>query len=222
VSGATDPDELSAPHLDGTVVAVLALVLVLTPFQAAAEEYVFRGYVLQLVGSWTRFAAIPIVVSVPLFAAGHTYSFWGLVDVGIFGLTAAWLAIRTGGLEAGIAAHAANNIVLMVVEALGIVPGSDDGGPVDLVPTLISSALMVVVVGRLATRLGISTTREAIAPPPPPVPPMWPPPPYAYPPVAWGPPPPLAPAARPEPVPAAALHPHTPDYPGELPEGWRG
>ncbi len=102
----------------------------------------FRGYILQLVGSWTRFAIIPVVVSVPLFVAGHTYELWGLVDVGIFGLTAAVLTIRTGGLEAGIAAHTANNVVLFVLDALGMISATDDSGagPLDLIPTIISSA----------------------------------------------------------------------------------
>lgn len=162
-----EPSEVGAAHVDGSVVAVLVLVLLLTPFQATAEEYVFRGYVLQLVGSWTRFAWIPVVVSVPIFAAGHTYNFWGLVDVGIFGLTAAYLTILTGGLEAGIAAHTANNVVLMIVQALGMITISEDGGPVDLIPTIVTSLTMVVLVRWLARRVGIVRTRDPIPPPPP-------------------------------------------------------
>lgn len=232
----TDPSEVASPELSTKAFVAVGLVLLLTPFQAAAEEYVFRGYVLQLVGSWTRFAIIPVLVSVPLFVSGHDYELWGLVDVGIFGLTAAVLTIRTGGLEAGIAAHTANNVVLLVLDALGMMSASDDGeyGPVDLIPTIISSVVFLVWVDWLARRGDIQRTRPPIAPPPPPPAPMWPPPPYAFwwpppqqaPPQWYPAPPPVAalaqqPAPPPVPVPAApALHPRTPDYPGELPPGW--
>jgi membrane protease YdiL (CAAX protease family) len=243
----TDPAEIGSPEVSTRAIVAIGLILLITPFQAAAEEYVFRGYVLQLVGSWTRFAIIPVIVSVPLFVAGHAYEFWGLVDVGIFGLTAAVLTIRTGGLEAGIAAHTANNVVLFVLDALGMLSATDDGGagPLDLIPTIISSIVFLAWVDWLARRQGLQRTRAPIPPPPPPQAPMWPPPPYAYwwppvqqppqpqwypapPPVpvppqqAWPPPQPLpAPPAPPSPVPAApVLHPGTPDYPGELPPGW--
>ncbi|KQV74713.1 hypothetical protein ASC61_06680 [Aeromicrobium sp. Root344] len=224
----TDPAEVSAPHVSTRAIVAIGLVLLLTPFQAAAEEYVFRGYVLQLVGSWTRFAAIPVIVSVPLFVAGHEYELWGLVDVGIFGLTAAVLTIRTGGLEAGIAAHTANNVVLFVLDALGMISATDDtdAGPTDLIPTIISSVALLVLVEWAARRHDLQRTRAPIPPPPPPQAPMWPPPPYAYwwPRVqqAWPPVQPPPQQAWPAPVPprTPTVHPATPDYPGELPPGW--
>lgn len=187
---ATDPAEVSGPELSTRAIVAIGLVLLLTPFQAAAEEYVFRGYILQLVGSWTRFAIIPVIVSVPLFVAGHAYELWGLIDVGIFGLMAAVVTIRTGGLEAAIAAHTANNVVLFVLDALGMISSSDDSGAgaVDLIPTVISSAVFLVWVEWERRRQGLESTRPPIPPPPAP---MWPPPPYAYwwPPPQWYPPP---------------------------------
>ncbi len=237
----TDPSEVSAPDISTRALVAIGLVLLLTPFQAAAEEYVFRGYILQLVGSWTRFAIIPIIVSVPLFVAGHAYELWGLVDVGIFGLTAAVLTIRTGGLEAGIAAHTANNVVLFVLDALGMISATDDSGagPLDLIPTIISSAVFLAWVEWAARRQRLERTRPPIEPPPtPPTPPapMWPPPPYAYwwPPAQQAPPPQWQQPAPPQPprpanvpvtppnVPAGSgMHPETPPYPGDLPPDWR-
>jgi membrane protease YdiL (CAAX protease family) len=229
VAAATDPAEVQAPSgVDGTVVLAIVLVLLVTPLQAAAEEYVFRGYLLQLVGSWTRFATIPVLVSVPLFAAGHTYDWWGLVDVGIFGLTAAILTIRTGGLEAAIAAHTANNVVLFVLDALGVIVATDESGagPVDLVPTALAGVVLVAWVEWSVRRHDVQTTREPI-PPPPPAPPVWAPPVYApappptYVPIrtapTYVPTAPSSPSAPPGPPP---LHPRTPPYPGELPPDW--
>ena len=221
VTQLTDPSEVNAPaQLDGRVAVTLLVVLLVVPFQSAAEEYLFRGFLLQLVGSWSRFAVVAILVTTPLFVAGHTYELWGLVDVGVFGLTAAVLTIRTGGLEAAIAAHAANNVVLFALDALGVVAATDDtgAGPIDVVPTIISSILLLVVVEWAARRRGIQRTREPIPEPPAP---MWPPPPYA---IVWY--PPVQPYPRPVPapvgevVPSRALHPDTPDYPGEMPPGW--
>lgn len=245
VNEITEPAEIASPEFSTRAIVAIGLVLLLVPFQAAAEEYVFRGYLLQLIGSWTRFAFIPVLVSVPLFVGAHLYEFWGLVDVGIFGLTAAVLTIRTGGLEAAIAAHTANNVVLFVLDAAGMFSATDASGygPVDLIPTVISSVVFLVWVDWLARRQGLQRTRPPIPTPPPPPAPMWPPPPYAYwwPPVHQTPSPQWYPAAPPVPVPphqawppqpaptpaapasgphAPALHPNTPDYPGELPPGW--
>lgn len=219
VDALLEPGEVSAPaQLDRHVVTAIVLVLLIVPFQAAAEEYVFRGYLMQLVGSWSRFAFVPVVVTTPLFVAGHAYELWGLIDVAIFGVTAAVLTIRTGGLEAAIAAHTVNNVFLLILDALGMVEatGGEDPGPVDLLPTAISSVLLLVLVERSARRHNIQRTRPPIPPPPPPQAPMWPPPPYA---MVWAAPPPAWVAASPQP--ARRLHPQTPDYPGELPPGWR-
>lgn len=213
-----DPDSVHEPSGIGwRVILTLALVLTLTPFQAAAEEYVFRGYVLQLVGSWTKRAWISVVVSIPLFVSGHAYNSWGLVDVGLFGLMAAYLAIRTGGLEASIAAHTANNVSIMVFEALGILDTSEGGGPLDLIPTAIMNALFAWLAVRASDRHGIVRTRAPIPPPPPPVWPQQPAygPAYVWQPPAWPPPPPPPPEL--EWVPPT----NTPPYPGYLPPGWR-
>jgi membrane protease YdiL (CAAX protease family) len=215
VGEATDPSEVSAPTaVDPSLAWALLAILLVVPLQSAAEEYLFRGYLMQLVGSWTRFAVVPVVVTTPLFVAGHGYGLWGLLDVALFGLTAAILTIRTGGLEAAIAAHAANNVVLFALDALDVISATDDtgAGPLDLVPTVVSSVLLVVTIEWLARRRGVQRTRDPIPDPPPPLAPMWPPPPYA---MVWH-QPPVQPVA-----PGPALHPDTPDYPGELPPGWR-
>lgn len=216
VTELTDPSEVSAPaQVDSRVVIALVAVLLVVPFQAAAEEYLFRGYLLQLVGSWSRFAVVPVVVTTPLFVAGHGYGLWGLLDVGLFGLTAAILTIRTGGLEAAIAAHAANNVVLFALDALGVLAATDDSGagPLDLVPSVVASVAVVTLVEWAARRRGIQRTREPIPEPPAP---MWPPPPWAMPQHLPYVAPPYVAAPPPPP-----LHPDTPDYPGDVPPGWR-
>ena len=99
-------------HLTGTTVALALVVLCTTPLQAAGEEYVFRGYLLQAFGALFRFKWVAIVVSATLFALAHgAQNFPLFFDRFFFGLIAAWLVIRTGGLEAGIAMHVLNNFL---------------------------------------------------------------------------------------------------------------
>jgi membrane protease YdiL (CAAX protease family) len=153
-----DPTPIEPPS-QRVLVGVL-IVLAATPFQAAAEEYLFRGYLMQLVGSWTRQAWVPVAVNVPLFAAAHGYSQWGTVDVAIFGLTASILVIRTGGLEAAIAFHIANNVTLGVLEAFGLVDTSDTGvGPWDVVPSAIIAVIFLIVVEVMFRRYGLHRGR---------------------------------------------------------------
>jgi len=88
----------------------LVIVLLLVPVQAAAEEYVFRGFLAQMIGRWLRHPAFAILLPVPLFVLGHMYDMLGQIGVGLFAVAAGWLTWRTGGLEAAIALHVVNNL----------------------------------------------------------------------------------------------------------------
>ena len=101
------------------LLALLALAMLLVPFQAAAEELVFRGWAMQAVGTWVRHPAFAVLLPVPFFVAGHPYDVWGQLEVGVFAVVAGWLAWRTGGLEAPIALHVVNNVLLSTAAALG-------------------------------------------------------------------------------------------------------
>ena len=96
------------------------IVLVLTsPLQAAAEEYFFRGYLMQALGSLVAHPAFGVVVSAVLFALMHGVQNPALfVNRLGFGLLAGILVWRTGGLEAGIGAHVINNICAYVIAGL--------------------------------------------------------------------------------------------------------
>jgi membrane protease YdiL (CAAX protease family) len=102
--------------------AVIAVTLLTSTFQAAGEEYFFRGYLLQAVGALVRSSVIAILVTTVLFTMAHGIWPWEspalFLDRFAFGLVAAFLVIRTGGLEASIAAHAANNVVTFIFAAL--------------------------------------------------------------------------------------------------------
>ena len=97
----------------------ILVMLVTTPFQAAAEEYFFRGYLMQSLGSLVRTPWFGILVSAAVFTMFHASTNLALVlDRFAFGVLAGWLVVRTGGLEASIGAHIANNVSAFGLAAL--------------------------------------------------------------------------------------------------------
>jgi membrane protease YdiL (CAAX protease family) len=139
---------------------MVALVLVLIPFQAAAEEYVFRGYLMQLVGGWLRHPAFAILLPVPLFVLGHTYDVWGAASVGVFAVVAAWLTWRTGGLEAAISLHIVNNVLIFLLGSVALVDANaTSGAPIDLLASTAAMVVYALLADRWARRLGVARTR---------------------------------------------------------------
>ena len=161
VSAATGSDiapDFSHPNLW----LLVLLVLLLIPFQAAAEEYVFRGYLMQLVGGWLRHPAFAILLPVPLFILGHGYDVWGAASVGLFAIVAAWLTWRTGGLEAAISLHIVNNVLIFLFGSVGMVDANATSGtPIDLLGSAVAMVVYALLADRWAHRLGIARTAAA-------------------------------------------------------------
>lgn len=218
VLAAASGESLGFDAPGGRALLVLLIVLLVVPFQAAAEEYVFRGALMQLIGSWTRFAAVPVIATSLLFAAGHLYNVWGLVSVFLFGVIAALITIRTGGLEAAVALHVANNMVLLTLDVLGLIDSSGEGAGMwnEVVPSTVMCLVFWGLVELSARRRGLQRRRPPLpAPAPAPAYVVVPPPPYVPGPSDHAPIPaaPVQPAA---PVPPQSLvPPNAPSYPGD-------
>jgi membrane protease YdiL (CAAX protease family) len=88
----SDPGDTAAdvvpPAENPALWATLLVLLVFVPLQAAAEEYVFRGYLMQAIGRWLRHPAFAILLPVPLFVLGHLYDPLGQAGVGVFAVAA--------------------------------------------------------------------------------------------------------------------------------------
>lgn len=101
----------SAEPFGAQTVLFLVVITLTTPLQTIGEEYAFRGYLLQALGSLTRSPWLGIVLSALVFAAAHGQQNLPLfIDRFAFGVLAAYLVVRTGGLEAGVAIHILNNL----------------------------------------------------------------------------------------------------------------
>jgi membrane protease YdiL (CAAX protease family) len=155
-----------------TSTAIAALVVFLTtPLQAAGEEYVFRGYLLQAVGSLFSNRWVAIGATGLLFALAHgVQNFPLFFDRLSFGLIAAWLVTRTGGLEAGIALHVLNNFLAFglaltygnLSETLNVTEASWW----NIALTVTQSAVYAALVLYVARRMGLQTlTRPPSTPP---------------------------------------------------------
>lgn len=98
--------------------AFAAVIVLTTPLQAVAEEVFFRGYLLQALGSLTRSPWWGIAGSALLFAGFHgTQGVALFASRFAFGVVVGWLVVRTGGLEAGVAAHVVNNLLAWFLAA---------------------------------------------------------------------------------------------------------
>ncbi|MDX6297650.1 MAG: protease family protein [Nocardioidaceae bacterium] len=150
---------------DGQVVAFIIVVLLTTPLQAAGEEYLFRGFLLQSLGATGLRAPICWVVSGALFATAHGQFAPPLfADRLLIGVVFAWLATSTGGLEASIAIHAVKNVSTFIPAALlGQVSGTIEPTNVTWLPFALDAVLLAVVAPWIRTRY----RRQRLPPPPP-------------------------------------------------------
>ncbi|MFD7023279.1 CPBP family intramembrane glutamic endopeptidase [Promicromonospora sukumoe] len=179
-SGADDPGLWPLTPASGWL--VLALVILLTtPLQAAGEEYFFRGWLTQWIGSLLRWRwvalIVPAVVSAVLFAMAHgAQSPWLFADRLVFGLVASLLVWRTGGLEVAVALHVANNLIAFglaiaydgLQDSLLITEVAPSEGAVSIAGTLVTTAVLLWWARRRKPTLVVTDP-----PPPPPGPPGW-------------------------------------------------
>jgi len=132
-------------RIDGTALALLAVVVLTTPLQAAGEEFGFRGLIQRSVGSWFRHPTVAFAVSTlisgALFGAVHFAADpWLIAYYFLFGVSASIAARFTGGLEAPVLIHVVNNVLIFVPAVLlgqlaeGIDRSEGAGGPFMLLP----------------------------------------------------------------------------------------
>jgi uncharacterized protein len=160
-------------------VALLVIVLFMTPLQAAGEEYFFRGWIMQNVGAWfarpTLGLVVSLIVSAVAFSAAHlSPDPWVLGTIACLAVASGLAAWRTGGLEAGIAMHAVNNVLTFFVVVLfggwsqAFVGTQTKGTPMMLVLAVAVNGIALGLILWQARRIGL---QPYYLPTPRPVPP---------------------------------------------------
>ena len=67
-------------------ILTLLLTLILAPLQTWGEEVIFRGLIMQTLGSWLKIPVLAIVIQAILFTMIHPYNIIGIVDILVYGL----------------------------------------------------------------------------------------------------------------------------------------
>jgi membrane protease YdiL (CAAX protease family) len=172
-------EPLTVPKWAGwdTFLLPAVVIVLLVPFQSTAEEFLFRGWFVQAIAACTLEArkgpigrALSVVfrtpwpaliISAAIFTSGHGYTGWAMLDTFLFGLLAGWLAVKTGGLEAGIALHVFNNLMAFLLPAAAgdLASSMKQGGApwYALLSDVVPLALYGLVVVLMARRLKVQT-----------------------------------------------------------------
>ena len=142
-----------SPDLGGRLIyAVMVVVLFL--IAAAAEELVFRGWLIKVVGAWFPDPRAVLVISGLLFSAIHFDPNLDAFLVRLaMGVGLAWMTLRLGGIEFAVGAHAANNIIILLfIQPMSLKPEPAHGFPPE---TLLIAPLMLagyVALAEIAAR----------------------------------------------------------------------
>lgn len=142
----------------------LVVILLTAPLQAAAEEFFFRGYLLQSFHTLApRSPWFGVVCSAALFALFHgTQNLPLFLYRFAFGVVVGVLVVKTGGLEAAIGAHVINNILAFgyagLYSTIAEVKATSVIGWTDLGWGLASFVTFTVLAVLLARRWGLAVT----------------------------------------------------------------
>ncbi|MER6829003.1 CPBP family intramembrane glutamic endopeptidase [Streptosporangium sp. NPDC000563] len=120
---APDAPGWTAFGVSTTTIIMLVIILLTTPIQAAGEELMFRSVVLPAAASWVRAVrpalVLGIVVSSLAFAVLHgSTDPWLFGYYVVIGICTGLMAIISGGIEAPVAFHIANNVLATTVNTL--------------------------------------------------------------------------------------------------------
>lgn len=118
-----DPGNFSVNNKTISLVILALISLLLIPFQAAFEEVIFRGYLMQGFSILIRNRLFPMVMTSVLFGLMHSlnpevraFGFLTMMPQYIlFGLIFGAVTILDDGIEVAMGAHAANNIFLCIM-----------------------------------------------------------------------------------------------------------
>lgn len=118
-----DPANFVLTNATKTLIPLVIISILFIPFQAAWEEIIFRGYLMQGFTVWARNRWTPVIFTSLLFALMHIinpeikeYGFWNMMpQYLLFGLLFGIITVLDDGVEAAIGAHAANNAFLSIM-----------------------------------------------------------------------------------------------------------
>lgn len=127
------------------------ILTILGPLQCIAEEYAFRGFLMQTLGSWVRLPVLAVILQALIFASGHPYNRIGQVGIFITGIVFAVSAWMGRGLEIPAAMHICNNMTIFYLQGLNMATISSQSDMEEIVFDVVTGALylaFIFVLGR--------------------------------------------------------------------------
>jgi len=113
-----EPENFTVQFDVKTFLPLIFIALIFIPLQTTFEELLFRGYLAQGIGAWTKSRWLVVFIPAILFGLMHsanpeveTYGFFATMPQYIvFGLIFGLASVLDDGIELAIGMHAANNI----------------------------------------------------------------------------------------------------------------
>ena len=122
------------------------LLTLLGPLQCIAEEYAFRGILMQAVGSWVRIPPLAIMITAAVFAAMHPYNIIGVIEIFISGCVFGAVAWAGHGIEVSSALHIANNMAIFYCVGFGFGRITSQETPAECIFSVTISLIYVAVI----------------------------------------------------------------------------
>jgi len=118
-----DPENFSLNNVSASLIPLIIISVIFIPFQAAFEEVLFRGYLMQGFTVMLRNRLFPLVMTSVLFGLMHSLNpeveeFGFLIMIPqyiLFGLIFGIITILDDGIESAIGIHTANNAFLCIM-----------------------------------------------------------------------------------------------------------
>lgn len=118
-----DPSNFTLSNTSITLIGLIVVSVVFIPFQAAFEEVIFRGYLMQGFAVLAGNRWFPVLMTSVLFGVMHSFNpeveefgfFTMMPQYVLFGLIFGIITVLDDGIEAATGAHAANNIFLCIM-----------------------------------------------------------------------------------------------------------
>ncbi|MBR1985344.1 MAG: CPBP family intramembrane metalloprotease, partial [Mogibacterium sp.] len=132
--------------------ASFAIVTVLGPLQCIAEEYIFRGLLMQTLGSWFRVPVIAVILQSVVFVLMHPYNIYGKLGIFVSGLVFAVTAWIGRGIEVSSAFHICNNMTIFYLEGMNIAEISSESDLRSLIFETVTGAVFVLAIFIISKR----------------------------------------------------------------------
>ena len=119
--------------------------LILVPLQCIAEEYVYRGLIMQTFGSWFKIPVLAILLQSIIFTVSHGYNSLGLIEIFVSGIIFGFLTWKTNGIEVSSAIHTANNFSISLFIMFGLISATSSPTFNDVVISIVFDIILCAI-----------------------------------------------------------------------------